>query len=61
MRVAEWARPLDIYPQAAYRWFREGEMPVPARRLSTGTIVVDTPFPLRAVTAVKAEAGREDL
>ncbi|MFF5209328.1 IS607 family transposase [Streptosporangium sp. NPDC000396] len=43
MKLAEWARSQGIHPQTAYRWFREGKMPVPARRLPTGTIVVDGP------------------
>jgi putative resolvase len=30
-----------VHPQTAYRWFREGVMPVPARRLPSGTIMVD--------------------
>ena len=29
-----------MHPQTAYRWFREGKLPVPAQRLPTGTIVV---------------------
>jgi putative resolvase len=31
-----------VHPQTAYRWFREGTMPVPARRLPSGTIMVLT-------------------
>ncbi|MFF5208702.1 hypothetical protein [Streptosporangium sp. NPDC000396] len=45
MKLAQWARSQGIHPQTAYRWFREGKMPVPARRLPTGTIVVDDPGP----------------
>jgi hypothetical protein len=29
--VAGWARSFGVHPQTAYRWFREGRMPVPAR------------------------------
>ncbi len=43
MKLAEWARANGIHPQTAYRWFRQGTMPVPARRLPSGTILVDTP------------------
>jgi putative resolvase len=32
-----------VHPQTAYRWFRQGTMPVPARRLPSGTILVDAP------------------
>ncbi|WP_130337090.1 IS607 family transposase [Micromonospora kangleipakensis] len=41
MKLAEWARRSGVHPQTAYRWFREGTMPVPARRLPSGTIMVD--------------------
>jgi putative resolvase len=41
VKLAEWARANGVHPQAAYRWFREGRMPVPARRLESGTIWVD--------------------
>jgi putative resolvase len=43
MKLAEWARVNGMHPQTAYRWFRQGTMPVPARRLSSGTILVDAP------------------
>ncbi|MBA4023505.1 MAG: integrase [Gordonia sp.] len=41
MKLAEWARMQGVHPQTAYRWFREDGMPVPARRLESGTIWVD--------------------
>jgi putative resolvase len=43
VKLAEWARAYGVHPQTAYRWFREGTMPVPARRLPSGTIVVEQP------------------
>jgi putative resolvase len=43
MKLAAWARANGVHPQTAYRWFRQGRMPVPARRLPSGTILVDTP------------------
>jgi putative resolvase len=42
MKLAEWARGNGVQPQTTYRWFRQGTMPVPARRLPSGTILVDT-------------------
>jgi putative resolvase len=42
MKLAAWARANGVHPQTAYRWFRQGTMPVPARRLPSGTILVDT-------------------
>lgn len=52
VKLAEWARRNGVHPQTAYRWFREGTMPVPARRLPTGTIMVDVDAPVGAAGAV---------
>jgi putative resolvase len=41
MKLAEWARVNRVHPQTAYWWFRQDRMPVPARRLASGTIWVD--------------------
>src|SRR5258706_7722689 len=41
VKLAEWAHVNRVHPQTAYRWFREDRMPVPARRLASGTIWVD--------------------
>jgi putative resolvase len=41
MKLAEWACSNGVQPQTAYRWFPQGTMPVPARRLPSGTILVD--------------------
>lgn len=43
VKLSEWARANGVHPQTAYRWFREDRMPVPARRLASGTIWVDAP------------------
>lgn len=31
--MKEWARSQGVHPVTAYRWFREGKLPVPARRV----------------------------
>ncbi len=41
MKLTEWARRTGIHPKTAYRWFHRGVLPVPARQLPTGTILVD--------------------
>jgi putative resolvase len=41
MKLAEWARSYGIHPNTAYRWFRDGTVPVPTKRLASGTIVVE--------------------
>ena len=50
MKLAEWARVNGVHPQTAYTWVREDRMPVPFRRLPSGTILVD------ASSAVAARA-----
>jgi len=41
VKLAEWARSYGVHPNTAYRWFQDGTMLVPARRLASGTIVVE--------------------
>ncbi|MEU7996287.1 IS607 family transposase [Micromonospora sp. NPDC049060] len=53
MKLAEWARRNGVHPHTAYRWVREGTMPVPVRKLPSGTIMVDVDTPAsRAETVV---------
>jgi putative resolvase len=67
VKLAEWARSCGVHPNTAYRWFREGKMPVPARRLTSGTIVVEqTPTAVAdgrsvAYCRVSSHDQREDL
>ncbi len=61
MKLAEWARANGVHPQTAYRWFRQDTMPVPARRLASGTILVDTPGgPLGGRAVVYARVSAHD-
>ncbi|MFE0375001.1 IS607 family transposase [Streptomyces inhibens] len=41
MNLTEWARAQGVHPQTARRWFREGTLPVPARRVGPRTILVN--------------------
>ncbi len=41
MNLTEWARAQGIAPRTAYRWFREGILPVPVERMGPRTILVD--------------------
>jgi putative resolvase len=45
VNLTEWARAHGVHPQTAYRWFREGMLPVPAVRVNQRTVLVspDTP------------------
>ncbi|WP_328414214.1 IS607 family transposase [Micromonospora sp. NBC_00389] len=42
MNLKEWAKREGVHPVTAYRWFREGKLPVPARRVG-GLILVESP------------------
>ncbi|MFJ4648609.1 IS607 family transposase [Streptomyces bobili] len=41
MKLTEWARAQGVHPQTAYRWFREGTLPVPAQRVGPRMILVN--------------------
>ncbi|HQT99755.1 MAG TPA: IS607 family transposase, partial [Acidimicrobiales bacterium] len=41
MNLSEWANLPGIHPQTAYRWFREGTLPVPARQIGRLILVGD--------------------
>lgn len=40
MRLKEWAAQQGIHYQTAWKWFRDGKLPVPAVRTPSGTILV---------------------
>jgi putative resolvase len=41
MNLKEWAIANSVHPHTAYRWFREGTLPVPAERVGPRTILVN--------------------
>lgn len=41
MNLTEWARAQGVAPRTAYRWFREGTLPVPAERVGPRMILVN--------------------
>lgn len=51
MNLTEWARAQGVHPQTAYRWFREGALPVPAVRVNERTVLVSPDVPLGRVSA----------
>jgi putative resolvase len=44
VKLSEWARKHGISYLTAWRWFRTGKLPVPARQLPSGTILVEEPL-----------------
>ena len=41
VNLSQWARSQGIHPQTAYRWYRNGTLPVPALRVGPRTIMVN--------------------
>lgn len=41
VNLTEWAKAQGVHPQTAYRWFREGTLPVAAQRVGPRTILVN--------------------
>src|ERR1039458_10172123 len=62
MNLSEWADVQGIHPQTAYRWFREGTLPVPPRKVGRMILVGDLEIavPQRGTTAVYAGVSSSD-
>ncbi len=66
MSLSEWAKVQGIHPVTAYRWFRDGKLPVSARR-GGGLILVDAPEsaaptdPIAVYARVSSADQRADL
>ena len=63
VNLAEWAESQGISRVTAYRWFRDGKLPVPARKVG-GLILVDSPVatsePSASETVVYARVSSAD-
>jgi putative resolvase len=42
MKLSDWAKRNGVTYHTAYRWFRQGNLPVAAQQTTTGTILVET-------------------
>ena len=68
MNLTEWARRQGIHPQTAYRWFREGTLPVPAVRVNSRSVLVSPDAPAQSPASafglyarVSSHDQRDDL
>ncbi len=43
MKLSDWARQNGIAYKTAWKWWKAGKLPIPARQMPTGTILVDVP------------------
>lgn len=59
MKLSDWARLQGISYITAWRWFRSGKLPVPARQLPTGTILVEEVYP-KGKTVLYARVASRD-
>ena len=60
MKISDWARQQHIHPRTAQRWFEAGNLPVPARRLPSGTILVEETTPQVGQVALYARVSSHD-
>jgi putative resolvase len=57
VKLADWPRVNGVHPKTAYRWWRAGTLPVPARQVDARVILVDDP----AAVARSAAGGSVGL
>lgn len=62
MNLREWADLQGIHPQTAYRWFRKGTLPVPARQIGRLILVgnLEAPPSKRGSTVIYARVSSAD-
>lgn len=60
MRLSAWAKTQGVTYRTAWEWFKNGTLPVPARQLATGTILVDIPETPKGRTVVYARVSSHD-
>ncbi len=58
--LRSWARQQGVHYQTAYRWFRDGRLPVPARRLPSGRIWIEQALPAATGVALYARVAAHD-
>jgi putative resolvase len=58
--LSEWARQNGVSRQSATRWFHAGVLAVPARQLTTDTILVDERSPVPGGVAIHARVSSGD-
>jgi putative resolvase len=51
-KLSDWARRNGITYKTAWLWWKHGKLPVPARQMPTGTIIVDVPEREESAAAV---------
>lgn len=60
MKLPDWARANGISYKTAWLWWKKGQLPVPARQLPSGTILVDVPERKNAGAVLYARVSSAD-
>ena len=60
MKLSAWAKEQGVSYRTALNWFHAGTLPVPARQLPTGTILVDPPARETGVTVAYCRVSSHD-
>ncbi len=60
MKLSVWAKENGVSYRAALNWFHAGTLPVPARQLATGTILVDPPIKETGVVVAYCRVSSHD-
>ncbi len=60
MKLSVWAKENGVSYRAALNWFHAGTLPVPARQLATGTILVDPPVVETGVVVAYCRVSSDD-
>ena len=60
MKLSRWAKEQGVSYKTAWRWFREGQLPVAAEQLPTGTILVKETPPATEAVAIYARVSSAD-
>lgn len=60
MNLKQWALANGVHPQTAYRWFRNGTLPVPAVRINQRTVLVMEPPSVSAGVGLYARVSSHD-
>ena len=60
MKLADWARQNGVHPKTALRWYSQGKLPVPARKIGQRTILVELPSGTGERVALYARVSTHD-
>ncbi len=60
MKLAAWAKQEGIHYMTAWRWWRDGKLPVPVHQVPSGAIIVEIPARSAGHTVVYARVSSSD-